>query len=250
MGHKSSVISQAVILSAGLGTRLRPLTDNLPKVMVPLGGKPLLQWHIEQFKKHGIREFFINLHYLPDAIRNYFGDGSKWGVKITYAFEPEILGTAGGVKNFEHELADNFFVIYGDTFYKINYERLADFYLSHKDAIGMGTVRQTDHPWDSDLAVVDDGGKVIEFHIKPHKELPQNYFGMSAPYIFSKKIFAYIPTGEYYEIDHDLVPDILRRGYNYYAYRLHEDEFRKDIGTMERYQEVQEFLNKKIASSG
>jgi NDP-sugar pyrophosphorylase family protein len=101
-------ITQAVILSAGIGTRLRPLTDNLPKVMAPIGGKPLLERHFEQFKKYGIKEFFINLHYLPEKITDYFGDGSKWGIKIVYKHEPEILGTAGGVKNFEGVLKNNF----------------------------------------------------------------------------------------------------------------------------------------------
>ena len=105
MNQKS--ITQAIILSAGFGTRLRPLTDSMPKVMVPLAGKPLLEHHILQLKKHGVTEFFINLHYLPDVITKYFGDGSKLGVKIHYVLEaPEILGTAGGVKSFEKNLAD------------------------------------------------------------------------------------------------------------------------------------------------
>lgn len=251
----SKKITQAVILSAGFGIRLRPLTDNIPKVMVPLAGKPLLGWHIEQFKNFGVREFFINLHYLPDVIKNHFGDGSKFGVKVHYALEePEILGTAGGIKNFDNLLGDHFFVLYGDTFYEINYENLMNFYESRRDAIGVGTVRQTDHPWDSDLAVVGEDGRIVEFLPKPHsKELlaslppigeggPQNYWGMSAPYIFSKKILEYIPSGKYYEIDHELVPDLLRRGYPYYAYRLREDEFRKDIGTMERYRAVESYL--------
>lgn len=244
-------ITQAVILSAGLGTRLRPLTDNIPKVMVPLAGKPLLEWHIEQFKKHGLREFFINLHYLPDVIKNYFGDGFKFGVKIKYALEePEILGTAGGIKNFQDLLQENFFVIYGDTFYQIDYGRLANFYLSLKDAIGLGTVRRTDHPQDSDLAVIDEGGRILQFLMKPHKELPQkDFWGMSAPYIFSKKILEYIPHEKYYEIDHNLVPDLLSRDYHYYAYRLQKDEFRKDIGTMERYRAVEEYIKKTRASA-
>jgi len=95
-----SEIKHVVILSAGLGIRLKPITNTIPKPMLPLLNKPMLQWNIEQFKKHGIKEFFINLHYLPEVIKNYFGDGSKWGVKITYSFEPEILGTAGGLKRF------------------------------------------------------------------------------------------------------------------------------------------------------
>ncbi len=246
MDNKTSIITQAVILSAGFGTRLRPLTDNIPKVMVPLAGKPLLEYHIEQLKKHGVNEFFINLHYLPGVIRNYFGNGAKWGVKVHYVLEtPEILGTAGGIKNFEKELGDHFFVLYGDTFYEIDYGRLADFYLSLGDAIGAGTVRKTDHPWDSDLAIVDEANRIIKFLIKPHKELPKDYWGMSAPYIFSKKILGYIPQGKYYEIDHELVPELLKRGYRYYAYKLKEGEFRKDIGTMDRYREVQEYLAQK-----
>lgn len=240
-------ITQAVLLSAGLGTRLRPLTDNIPKVMVPFGGKPLLEWHIEALKGHGIREFFVNLHYLPEVIKNHFGDGSKLGVGIKYVLEePEILGTAGGVKNFDGMLGDHFFVLYADTFYQIDYGRVADFYFSKKDAIGIGTVRKTDHPQDSDLAIVDQDDRVVEFLRKPHKELPEGEFwGMSAPYIFSKEILQYIPAGKYYEIDHELVPDLLGRGYKYYAYRLAEGEFRKDVGTMERYREVEEYLKKK-----
>jgi len=239
----SKVISQAVILSAGFGIRLRPLTDNIPKVMVPLAGKPLLQWHIEELKKYGVREFFINLHYLPDVITSHFGDGAKFGVKIHYALEePEILGTAGGIKNFDNLLGDHFFVLYGDTFYEINYGNLMSFYESRRDAIGVGTVRQTDHPWDSDLAVVGEDDRIVEFLPKPHKELPKNYWGMSAPYIFSKKILEYIPSGKYYEIDHQLVPELLKRGYKYYAYRLKEGEFRKDIGTPERYGAVESYL--------
>ena len=97
MQEHTSPITQAVILSAGLGTRLRSVVKDAPKVMAPFEGKPLLEHHLLRFKKHGIADFFVNLHYLPDAITSYFGDGSKWGVKITYALEtPDILGTAGG----------------------------------------------------------------------------------------------------------------------------------------------------------
>jgi NDP-sugar pyrophosphorylase family protein len=238
-------ITQAVLLSAGFGTRIRTLFPDIPKVMAPLLGKPLLEWHIEELKKHGVTEFFINLHYKPEVIRGYFGDGSKLGVKITYVMEePEILGTAGGVKNFDGALRGNFFVLYADTFYKMDYGKLADFYGSLKDPIGVATVRKTDHPMDSDLAIVDANNRIVEFRLKPHKELPKDYWGSSAPYIFSTKILEYIPAKTYYEIDHNLVPDLLVRGYAYYAYPLREGEFRKDVGTPERYKEVEEYLKK------
>ena len=240
-------ITQAVLLSAGFGVRMRVITENMniPKVMIPLLGKPLLEWHIEILKKHGISEFFINVHYLPDAIKSYFGDGSKWGVKITYVLEePDILGTAGGIKNFDGVLGEYFFVLYADTFYEIDYERLINFYFSKKDAIGIGTVRLTDHPQDSDLAVLDDDSKVARLLLKPHKEFPADCWGISAPYIFSKKVLQYIPPKKYYEIDHQLVPDLLSRGMGYYVYKLQPGEFRKDIGTPERYREVEKYLKK------
>src|SRR5271156_792666 len=103
------MIKQAVILAAGLGTRLKPYTDTMPKPMIPILGKPMLQWHVEQFKKHGVTEFFFNLHYLPEVIKNYFGDGSKFGVKIHYFAEQEPLGTAGAIKEFESQLNDEVF---------------------------------------------------------------------------------------------------------------------------------------------
>jgi NDP-sugar pyrophosphorylase family protein len=241
-------ITQAVLLSAGLGTRARALTEemNVPKVMLPLLGKPLLEWHIEKLKKCGISEFFINLHYLPGAIRDYFGDGSRWDVNITYALEePEILGTAGGIKNFERTLGEHFFVLYGDTFYEVDYGNVINFYFSKKDTIGIGTARHTDHPEDSDLAVLDADSKVIQFFLKPHKEFPKDCWGMSAPYIFSKKILEYIPPKTYYEIDHQLLPHLLSLGCHYYAYQLQRGEFRKDIGTPERYREAEEHLKGK-----
>ncbi|MEK7181169.1 MAG: nucleotidyltransferase family protein [Patescibacteria group bacterium] len=245
-------ISQAIMLSAGLGTRLRDITKGeIPKVMVLLVGKPLLEWHIEQFKKCGVNEFFINLHYLHEKITEYFGDGSKWGVKIRYFLEtPEILGTAGGIKDFESQFNENFFVIYADTFYQINYKRIAEFYFSLENPIGLTTARITDHPEDSDLAIVGEKNEIKEFMIKPHKKLPsKDFYGTSAPYIFSKKILEYIPENKYYEIDHNLVPDLLSKGLNYYVYKLQEGEFRKDIGTADRYHFVENYLKKKTAAS-
>ena len=110
------MIRQAGILCAGLGTRLRPFTDQIPKPMLPLLGVPMIEWNIKRFKQFGITEFFINLHYLPEVLKSYLGDGSRLGVRIHYHFEPELLGTAGGIKSFEDQLNEEFFLIYGDIF--------------------------------------------------------------------------------------------------------------------------------------
>ena len=113
---------KAVLLAAGKGERLKPLTENLPKVMISINGKPILEYHIEMLANAGTTDVFINLHHLPEKIMEYFKDGKKWGLKIQYSYEPEILGTAGAVKKLEKELRPGpFLVIYGDNFLKINY---------------------------------------------------------------------------------------------------------------------------------
>src|SRR5713101_1786309 len=101
-GQPSPVSSQptkAMVLAAGLGTRLRPLTEHMPKCMVPIGGKPLLERTIAWLRKQGITELMVNLHHLAHIVRGHFSDGSRWGIQITYSLEREVLGTGGGVKN-------------------------------------------------------------------------------------------------------------------------------------------------------
>ena len=235
-------INQAIILSAGLGTRLRPITDNIPKVMVPIGGKPLLLWHIEQFKKHGVREFFINLHYMPEVIRNYLGDGSRWSVKVNYSFEPEILGTAGGIKQFQPLLEENFFVMYGDMFSLVDYKRMAEAFFKKPGAIGMMIVGKNDHPRDSDLVEVGADLRFLKLYPKPHayEELPQNFRTLDAGYVFGKKVLNYIPSGKPHNLDHELLPDILSKGEKFYGYET--GDFLYDIGTMERYKQVEDHI--------
>lgn len=227
-----SNINQAVILSAGLGTRLRSVAKDMPKVMVPFEGKTLLEYHIERFKAHGVREFFVNLHYLPDVITNYFGDGSKWGVKINYFLEtPEILGTAGGVKDFEGKLKENFFVMYGDMFSLVDYSKMAAEFEKRKGHIGMMLIGPTDHPQDSDIVEVDHKNVFKKIWQKPHpKGLPSN-LSLLACYIFNEKIFSYIPANAYYEIDHQLLPDIIEKGEIFSGYI--SDDYIMDIGTPE-----------------
>lgn len=229
---------QAIILSAGFGTRLKPFTNKMPKVMVPIDGRPLLEHHIEQLKKYGVRDILINLHYLPEIIMDYFGDGSKFGVKILYKYEPEILGTAGGVKNFENKIKDSFLVIYGDVLNFIDYNKFEKYFHKKTDTIGVEIIGKTDHPHDSDLVEIDANLKFIKIHQKPHEKLPKNYKSMKAAFIFKKEILNYIPENKYYEIDHQLLPDILSRRLNFYGYK--SGDYLNDIGTIERYQKAQE----------
>ncbi len=240
-------ITQAVILSAGFGKRVKHISDTIPKVMAPIQGKPLLLRHIEWFKKHGVTEFFINLHYMPDAIRSYFGDGSSLGVKIVYAHEdPNVLGTAGGVKNFESFLDGHFFLIYGDLYSEMNYSKMAEHFFApdgpaDNGALGMELIGETDHPMDSDLVEVDGSSRFLKIYPKPHDKLPEKYKSMRGIFIFNKKILRYIPPQKYYEIDHELLPVILKDGKFFYGYEA-PDDYVKDIGTPERYYQIHAHL--------
>ena len=234
-------IKQAVILAAGLGTRLRPYTDTMPKPMIPILGKPMLQWNIEQFKKHGIMEFFINLHYLPDVIKNYFGDGSKFGVKITYNVEPIILGTAGGVKAFEDRLGDEFFLTYGDTLSLVDYSKMrAAWEKLPPFAIGMQRMERTDAYGDADVAELDKSGAYMAIHAKPHSETYANAYRMRGVFILKKKILSFVPPGKSYEIGKQLLSDIVRRGEAFYSYEC--NDFSKGIDTLEKWKEVEAYL--------
>ncbi|TSC89655.1 MAG: nucleotidyltransferase [Parcubacteria group bacterium Gr01-1014_3] len=209
--------------------------------MVPIEGKPLLLHQIEHLKEHGVNDFYINLHYLPEVIKDYFGDGSKFGVKITYSYEPELLGTAGGLKKFEKYLRDSFFVVYGDVFNEINYSDMRAYYEKKQPAIGVHVIAKNDHPHDSDLAVLDKDMRFTAIYRKPHKEMPKtDYFGMEGIYLFNKKILKYIPDSGVCAIDHDLLPDIISKGEKYYGYLAGVDDYVHDIGTHERYSKAQE----------
>src|SRR3989344_4540680 len=239
-------IKQAVILCAGLGTRLRPLTDTMPKPMIPILGKPLLEWNIEQFKKHGVTEFFVNLYYLPDVIRNYFGDGAKWGVKINYFQEPEILGTAGGVKNFANTLDEVFFLIYGDMLSLMDYSKMAAEFVRRPDAVGMQRMQRTDNYADADVAELATDGSYLRIHPKPHAEKYSNAYRMKGVFILKKEILDYIPPNTFYELGKQLLPDAVSRGKKFYSYEC--EDYTKGIDTIYKYREVEEYLKKSVNS--
>ena len=123
---------KAVILVGGPGTRLRPLTDNMPKSIVPVLNRPVLEHTMAYLKQYGIEDIILTLNYLPDAIRDYFGDGKRCGVRLTYCIEKEPLGTAGAVKNAEAYLDGTFFVLNGDLFMDMNLAEMLAFHREKK----------------------------------------------------------------------------------------------------------------------
>jgi len=210
---------KAVLLAAGKGTRLRPLTDRVPKVMVPINGKPVLQYHIEGLAKHGIRDIIINLHYLPDVIRAYFSDGSKWGVKIQYSLEPEILGTAGAVKNLEPSLAGApFLVVYGDNILDIDYKEFARISKA-RDGLGTIAVFELEDVSGSGIVEIGEGDRILQFVEKPKPEEVFSHWVNAGVFWFNPRIFEHLPSG-FSDFSFDIFPRLLERGEQLFAYKL------------------------------
>ncbi len=228
---------KALILAAGVGTRLQSTCPGIPKVMLPLGNKPLIERQIEHLKKFGILDFYINIHYLPELIKNHLGSGKKWGVRIHYSYEPVLLGTSGSLNNFVKDLDETFIVLYGDVFTIINLDNFVKFHKIKKSQATL-LVHETDHPEDSDLVALDKKKKILKFYISPHKEKVINAdLSSAAIYIFEPDVLNFIPEKIPSDFVRDMFPSLLKKGFKMYGYL--SSEYTKDMGTPKRYEKVQ-----------
>lgn len=236
---------KAFILCAGLGTRLRPLTNTIPKVMVKIGGKPVLEHLIILCKKHKIEEIIINLHYFPQKIKDYFKEGSKWQVKINYSFEPKIMGSAGALKKAENHLkGDDFFVLNGDGMTNLDLTKMWRF---HREKGGVATflIHPSDHPYDSSLVVVDDNWQIREFDKKVKPGDKFRNLTKSGTHIFKPGILKYIPAHKEYSLEKELIPQLVKK--NLPLYGFYSEDYSHDMGTLERLKKVREdYKNGKI----
>ncbi len=228
---------KAFILAAGLGTRLRSLGLDLPKVMVPVGGKPLLEHHLELFKRQGIRELIVNLHYLPEKITGHFGEGSKFGVKIMYSPEPELLGTAGAVKKMERELLEEtFLVFYGDNLVRVEFAPLIEF---HRDRRAAATVAlfASPEPWTGGVVETDSSGRVLRFVEKPDRKQVSTNLISAGIFVLEPSVLEMIPAGQFCDFGRDVFPKLLAEGRPVYA--MEPKAYIQDVGTPERLAKAQ-----------
>lgn len=233
-----------VIIAGGKGTRLG--LKDIPKPMVKLNGKPLLEHQILLAKRYGIKDIYILSGHLSKIIIDYFQDGSSWGVNIKHIVEDKPLGTAGALKQLENELKEKFLVFYGDTIMDLNLEKFIRYEEDKTNAIGVIIVHPNDHPHDSDLLEIDDDKKIVAFHSKPHKKcIYYSNLVNAALYLFSPKIFKYIEKGKMSDFGKDIFPEVIQNE-SIYGYKT--TEYLKDMGTPERLDKVeQDLLNGKVA---
>lgn len=201
---------KAVILAGGAGTRLQPLTTELPKPMVSLFGKPVLEHILLLLRKNGVEEAAITLHYLPEAVTGYFGDGSRWGMRLEYFYEEQPLGTAGGVKACGDFLGqEDFIVISGDCVCDFD---LADCARLHRERRAEATLllHRVAEPLEYGLVRTDEEGRVTAFVEKPGWGQVFTDQVNTGVYLLSPAVLDRVPDGRSFDFSKDLFPQLLR----------------------------------------
>ena len=187
---------KAIILAGGLGTRLQPYTNSLPKPMLPLGGKPILEHEIEWIKKNGVKEIVLCVSYLRKKIEDYFGDGKKFGVKIEYAISKKPLATAGQLKTAEKFIDDTFVCLYGDSIYNFSLKNMISHHKRKKSIITMSLYG---YKFNMKYGVIDttNTGRVTAWNEKPELSAKINM----GCYVMEPEVFQLIPKNKQYGMD-------------------------------------------------
>ena len=232
---------QAVILAGGKGTRLKKISGDLPKPMVPIMGKPLLQHLIEQCVAYDIVDIKLLVSYKKEVIEDYFGDGSQYGVSIQYIVEDIPRGTAGALVDALPELGEQFLVVYGDTFFDIDLDAFWEF---HQNQAGDASIflHPNDHPNDSDLVEVDPNFQVQKIHPYPHDAQWRQNLVNAAVYMFNKGALKGVNfASDRPDIAKELFPLMLESEKKLYGYV--STEYIKDMGTPQRLSIVERDIN-------
>ncbi len=227
---------RALLLAAGEGTRLRPLTLTCPKPMLPVGGVPLLAHIIRWLRGQGITQVAVNLHYLPQVITDYIGDGSRLGVQVTYSWEDPILGSAGAAKKLESYFDSTFAVVYGDMLLDVDLAPLVDMHRQKGAELTIGLML-TDDPSSKGIVQLAADGRVARFIEKPKPGEVGGNLAAAGVYLAEPSVLTRVPPASSYDFGHDLVPRLLAEGAVVYGQLL--GGYLLDIGTPEAYRQAQ-----------
>ncbi|MCE5240510.1 NDP-sugar synthase [bacterium] len=230
----SATIEQAVLLVGGLGTRLRPLTYQLPKALMPVANLPLIAYEIVPLAQAGVKQIILAMGYRAELLQSHLGDGSAWGVELVYVEEPELLGTAGALGNVRKHISGPFFACNGDMIYDVDLRAFAADHL-RREALITFCLRRTDDIAHFGLIQWDDAGRVTAFKEKvPLDETGRNTVN-SGFYLMSPEVLDHIPSGQVYSSEHDLFPDLLSQGRALYAHVPAQDGYWADVGRVDTY---------------
>ena len=240
---------KAIVLCAGRGMRLGNLTQDTPKPMLPLNGEPLLAHTLRYLADQGFKDIAINLHFLPDVIPSYFGDGKGFGVDIHYSYEPQLLGTAGAVKNLEPwlENTEDFLVLYGDLLINQDLAPLIDVH-RREDAFATLLVHQ--RPGSNSIVNMDDTGCIIDFIERPTDEqraaLTSSWVN-SGVYMLCRGVLKYIEAGRSYDFPRDIFTSII---HHERIFGVPLTGYRCAIDSQERYTDAENAIKSGLYQAG
>jgi mannose-1-phosphate guanylyltransferase/phosphomannomutase len=223
---------KAVIMAGGEGTRLRPLTSNQPKPLMPLANRPMMEHVIRLLKRHGLDDIVVTLAFLPQTIRSYFGDGAEFGVKLAYATEETPLGTAGSVRNARAQLDDTFLVISGDVLTDVDLTEVVKYHRDHS-ALATIALKSMENPLEFGIVITRDDGSIERFLEKPTWGQVFSDTVNTGIYVLEPEVFDYIPEGESIDFSQDVFPHLLADGKPLFGCAV--DGYWEDVGTLEAY---------------
>lgn len=232
-------LTKAMILAAGEGTRLRPLTLYTPKALLPIGGVPLLLHTLGWLREHGVSEVAINTHYLGEAISQRVGDGSSLGLAVHYSPEEVLLGTAGAVKRLEDFFDSWFVVVYGDVLTDCDLAALANYH-RRRGAIATLALTQVADPTTAGVVRLSEDGRVIGFVEKPSPGIAAGNLANGGIYILERQVLDYIPDGVFCDFGFHVFPRILEEGLPVYGYPLPPETYLIDIGSPDKFRRANE----------
>jgi mannose-1-phosphate guanylyltransferase / phosphomannomutase len=226
---------KAVVMAGGEGTRLRPLTSNQPKPMVPIVGKPCMEHILELLREHGLTDVIVTVAFLPQAIRSYFGEGDTLGLSIGYSVEESPLGTAGSVRAAGRQLDETFLVISGDALCDVDLGKLIEFHKERGAAVTIG-LKSVENPLEFGIVVTDEEGRVERFLEKPSWGQVFSDTINTGIYVLEPEVLKHVPTDRPYDFSKELFPYLLEMGRPIYGYVM--DGYWQDIGNLDQYRQA------------
>jgi mannose-1-phosphate guanylyltransferase / phosphomannomutase len=226
---------KAVVMAGGEGTRLRPLTSNQPKPMVPIVGKPCMEHILELLKQHGLEDVIVTVAFMPQAIRSYFGSGDSLGMSIEYSVEESPLGTAGSVRLASDRLDETFVVISGDALCDVDLTELISFHKEKEAAVTIG-LKSVENPLEFGIVVTDEEGRIERFLEKPSWSQVFSDTINTGIYVLEPEVLRHIPTEGPYDFSKELFPLLLEMGRPLYGYVF--DNYWQDIGNLDQFRQA------------
>ncbi|MCQ2022953.1 HAD-IIIA family hydrolase [Clostridium butyricum] len=234
---------QVVILAGGRGSRLNKYTKEIPKPLIKICGKTILEYQIENLKKYGLTEIIISVSYLGDQIIDYFQDGSKFGVQISYIEEKKALGTGGALSLLKDKIKNDFILLFGDIILNIHWKKFIDFYYKNGKTCAI-VVHPNSHPFDSDVIVSNSDDRLERVLFKNKERDYYRNLVKSGIHIFNKSIFINIKQNEKQDLEKDILSKMLNNNENIYCYKT--AEYIKDMGTLERLEQVTQDIQNEV----